>query len=44
VQLWDNRLLTHTAVVDFKNQNARRHGLRISPQAERPIAARDSQA
>lgn len=46
ISLWDNRVLSHTAVVDFVNieGNSRRHGARISPQAEVPIAARDSKA
>ncbi|KAL8277129.1 hypothetical protein RQP46_010457 [Phenoliferia psychrophenolica] len=35
VVLWDNRILAHTAIVDFKG--GRRHGARITPQAERPF-------
>ncbi|GAA5888521.1 hypothetical protein JCM6882_008982 [Rhodosporidiobolus microsporus] len=33
---WDNRLVCHTAIVDFAAGGARRHGARITPQAERP--------
>ena len=36
VVLWDNRITAHTAIVDFKRNGARRHGARITPQAERP--------
>lgn len=36
VVLWDNRTTTHSAVIDFDNTPARRHGARITPQAERP--------
>lgn len=28
-----------SAIVDYGNSNERRHGARITPQAERPIAA-----
>ncbi|GAA6028511.1 hypothetical protein JCM8097_007257 [Rhodosporidiobolus ruineniae] len=34
--LWDNRRCAHTAIVDFAAGGARRHGARITPQAERP--------
>ncbi|GAA5986154.1 hypothetical protein JCM11641_004729 [Rhodosporidiobolus odoratus] len=33
---WDNRQTCHTAIVDFAAGGARRHGARITPQAERP--------
>jgi len=39
VVLWDNRILTHSAIVDFGESRERRHGARITPQAERPIPA-----
>ncbi|KZT58276.1 TauD-domain-containing protein [Calocera cornea HHB12733] len=39
VVLWDNRICVHTPVVDFGPSGQRRHGCRITPQAERPIAA-----
>ncbi|KAF5377621.1 hypothetical protein D9615_005108 [Tricholomella constricta] len=37
VVLWDNRITAHSAVVDYKNSGERRHGARITPQAEKPI-------
>ncbi|TFK41283.1 hypothetical protein BDQ12DRAFT_600984 [Crucibulum laeve] len=39
VVLWDNRITAHSAIVDFKDRGERRHGARITPQAERPIPA-----
>jgi sulfonate dioxygenase len=39
VVLWDNRITAHSAIVDYTESNQRRHGLRITPQAERPIPA-----
>lgn len=38
VVLWDNRLTVHSATVDWDSNgpDARRHGARITPQAERP--------
>ncbi|KAF7784686.1 hypothetical protein Agabi119p4_851 [Agaricus bisporus var. burnettii] len=39
VVLWDNRITAHSATVDFKETGERRHGARITPQAERPIPA-----
>ncbi|KAF8530947.1 TauD-domain-containing protein [Gautieria morchelliformis] len=42
VVLWDNRILTHSALIDFGEFKERRHGARITPQAERPIPALDS--
>ncbi|GJN92756.1 hypothetical protein Rhopal_005794-T1 [Rhodotorula paludigena] len=37
VILWDNRITAHTAIVDFAAGGARRHGARLTPQAERPF-------
>lgn len=37
VVLWDNRITAHTAIVDFARTGGRRHGARITPQAERPF-------
>jgi sulfonate dioxygenase len=37
VVLWDNRITAHNANVDFDNLGYRRHGARITPQAERPF-------
>ncbi|KAF8604954.1 TauD-domain-containing protein [Ceratobasidium sp. AG-I] len=42
VVLWDNRVTAHTAIIDFADSGERRHGARITPQAERPIPALDS--
>lgn len=39
VVLWDNRVTAHSAIHDFDQTGARRHGARITPQAERPIPA-----
>ncbi|KAG1754977.1 TauD-domain-containing protein [Suillus paluster] len=39
VVLWDNRVTAHSAIVDYGKSNERRHGARITPQAERPIPA-----
>ncbi|KAG6891056.1 hypothetical protein C0995_014145 [Termitomyces sp. Mi166 len=36
VVLWDNRITAHSAIVDYKDSRERRHGARITPQAERP--------
>ncbi|KIK66129.1 hypothetical protein GYMLUDRAFT_38641 [Collybiopsis luxurians FD-317 M1] len=41
VVLWDNRVTMHSALFDFKGSPERRHGGRITPQAERPIPALD---
>ncbi|KAI0336168.1 TauD-domain-containing protein [Cubamyces sp. BRFM 1775] len=41
VVLWDNRITAHSAILDFEKTSARRHGARITPQAERPIPALD---
>jgi sulfonate dioxygenase len=39
VVLWDNRITAHSATVNYTESNERRHGARITPQAERPIPA-----
>ncbi|EKM60786.1 uncharacterized protein PHACADRAFT_246914 [Phanerochaete carnosa HHB-10118-sp] len=39
VVLWDNRVTAHSAILDFTEEGAVRHGIRITPQAERPIPA-----
>ena len=36
-----NTMLLQSAIVDFKELKERRHGARITPQAERPIPALD---
>jgi len=41
VALWDNRITSHSAIVDYGDSKERRHGARITPQAERPIPALD---
>ncbi|KAK7694273.1 hypothetical protein QCA50_001453 [Cerrena zonata] len=41
VVLWDNRNTAHSAIVDYGGSKERRHGARITPQAERPIPAFD---
>ncbi|KAL5534660.1 hypothetical protein ACEPAG_1124 [Sanghuangporus baumii] len=43
VVLWDNRVTAHSAIADYGKDlsKERRHGLRITPQAERPIPAWD---
>ncbi|KAI0067960.1 TauD-domain-containing protein [Artomyces pyxidatus] len=41
VVLWDNRITAHSAIVDYGESGERRHGARITPQAERPIPAQD---
>ncbi|KAI0308032.1 TauD-domain-containing protein [Multifurca ochricompacta] len=41
VVLWDNRITAHSATVDYGESKERRHGARITPQAERPIPASD---
>lgn len=42
VVLWDNRITAHSAIIDYGESKERRHGARITPQAERPIPALDS--
>ncbi|KAH9912253.1 uncharacterized protein BXZ73DRAFT_93224 [Epithele typhae] len=39
VVIWDNRVTAHSAILDFEDTRERRHGARITPQAERPIPA-----
>ena len=39
VVLWDNRITAHSPIADFDHLGGRRHGARITPQAERPIPA-----
>ncbi|KIY43885.1 TauD-domain-containing protein [Fistulina hepatica ATCC 64428] len=39
IAIWDNRVTNHSIVVDFEGTPGRRHALRITPQAERPIPA-----
>ncbi|KZS96166.1 TauD-domain-containing protein [Sistotremastrum niveocremeum HHB9708] len=39
VVLWDNRVTAHSAIVDYKESKERRHGVRITPQADRPVSA-----
>ncbi|KAG1715801.1 hypothetical protein ID866_1377 [Astraeus odoratus] len=42
VVLWDNRVTAHSAIVDYGPSGERRHGARITPQAERPIPANET--
>lgn len=38
VVLWDNRITSHSALADFDGvPGSRRHGARVTPQAERPF-------
>ncbi|KIY50634.1 TauD-domain-containing protein [Fistulina hepatica ATCC 64428] len=39
VVCWDNRVTAHSTTVDFQDRKARRHGCRVTPQAERPQPA-----
>lgn len=39
VVVWDNRVTAHTALLDYDGKD-KRHAIRITPQAERPIAAK----
>jgi sulfonate dioxygenase len=39
VVIWDNRVTAHSAVSNYSESGERRHGARITPQAERPIPA-----
>lgn len=41
VVLWDNRVTAHSAIVDFEAGDGRRHGSRITPQAEKPFLRKD---
>ncbi|TEB31726.1 alpha-ketoglutarate-dependent taurine dioxygenase [Coprinellus micaceus] len=38
VVIWDNRVTAHSAIPDF-DRKLRRHHIRLTPQAEKPIAA-----
>lgn len=39
VVVWDNRRVSHTAIIDWdSDSNHTRHAFRVTPQAERPIA------
>ncbi|KAF6748013.1 alpha-ketoglutarate-dependent taurine dioxygenase [Ephemerocybe angulata] len=38
VVVWDNRVTAHTVVADY-DKNIRRHHIRLTPQAEKPIPA-----
>ncbi|CUA67924.1 hypothetical protein RSOLAG22IIIB_13576 [Rhizoctonia solani] len=42
VVIWDNRMTSHTAIFDSAELGERRHGARITPQAERPNLALES--
>ncbi|KAI0762718.1 TauD-domain-containing protein [Fomes fomentarius] len=42
VVIWDNRITAHSAIVDYEKSGQRRHGARITPQAERPIPANEN--
>ncbi|KAG8220067.1 TauD-domain-containing protein [Butyriboletus roseoflavus] len=44
VVMWDNRVTAHSAIVNYGDSKDRRHGARITPQAERPIPAWDGLA
>jgi sulfonate dioxygenase len=37
--IWDNRLTVHSATPDFDASQERRHAVRLTPQAEVPVAA-----
>jgi sulfonate dioxygenase len=39
IVFWDNRIVTHSALFDFFPQ--RRHGVRVTPQAEKPLSVRE---
>jgi len=41
IAIWDNRITAHSAIIDYAESGQRRHGARITPQAERPIPALD---
>ncbi|KZT57333.1 TauD-domain-containing protein [Calocera cornea HHB12733] len=38
--VWDNRVTCHSATPDFDVGSSRRHAIRLTPQAEKPIEAR----
>jgi sulfonate dioxygenase len=37
VAVWDNRATCHTGIIDYDFVNEKRHAVRVTPQAERPI-------
>jgi sulfonate dioxygenase len=37
IAVWDNRVTCHTALVDYDFVNEKRHAVRVTPQAERPV-------
>ncbi|RDB19243.1 putative alpha-ketoglutarate-dependent sulfonate dioxygenase [Hypsizygus marmoreus] len=39
VAIWDNRVVTHTATLDY--WPATRHGLRVTPHAEKPLSVQE---
>ncbi|KZS90486.1 alpha-ketoglutarate-dependent taurine dioxygenase [Sistotremastrum niveocremeum HHB9708] len=41
VVVWDNRVTVHSATLDFESKE-RRHAVRLTPQAEKPIAVSQS--
>ncbi|KAF7327734.1 Alpha-ketoglutarate-dependent sulfonate dioxygenase [Mycena kentingensis (nom. inval.)] len=41
VVIWDNRITCHSATSDYGHLKSRRHGARVSAQAERPVPAWD---
>ncbi|CAH2352625.1 alpha-ketoglutarate-dependent sulfonate dioxygenase [[Candida] railenensis] len=38
VVVWDNRRVTHAAIFDWQDEDVGRHAVRVTPQAERPVA------
>jgi len=36
VAIWDNRIVVHTAIYDFRAGGGRRHAIRVTPHGERP--------
>lgn len=38
VVVWDNRRVVHSASFDWKDEDVARHAVRVTPQAEHPIA------
>jgi sulfonate dioxygenase len=41
VVVWDNRVTAHSAIHDFEGTQ-RRHAVRITPRAERPVSVAES--
>ncbi|TFK57625.1 TauD-domain-containing protein [Heliocybe sulcata] len=39
IVMWDNRVTAHSAILDYGESKETRHGVRITPQAERPVPA-----